>query len=400
LGNGSGGFTGPTQVPVGVAPRFAAVGDFDGNGIPDIGVANTESAFVTVLLGNGSGGFSRLDTPYACCFSYASAIDANEDGFDDLVLANPAVLFISDGAGGFSSSSMIRSAGFVTTLDMDADGHADLVASTGGVSVLFGDGMGSFAEVGPLAFSDGASAIATADFDRDGVMDFAGNSYVTGEVAVFRGIGARQYARFPVTTLASFGPYSMAAGDLNGDQQPDLVTVNLTRHTVSVLINHSDESCRAGNVNAAAGPVADVLLVNGSAGTQFSREVTMPIGGSLTVDILNAPSRVRSSYAIFVAFGEPTFATKTEQRFSLGTMSFPTPLDDSLLTVTLANTMGHESQLGIQLLRASLPTAPARILETTVRNPFTITLQGFLRDDAALSPQGVAITNAVVLRVE
>ena len=51
LGNGSGGFSSPVSFPVGVNPFSVAVGDFNGDGRPDLAVANFNGSSVTILLG-------------------------------------------------------------------------------------------------------------------------------------------------------------------------------------------------------------------------------------------------------------------------------------------------------------------------------------------------------------
>src|SRR5262249_3989943 len=58
LGNGDGSFRPPQTFAVGVAPSSIAVADFNGDGIPDLAVANSQSDNVSVLLGNGDGTFA------------------------------------------------------------------------------------------------------------------------------------------------------------------------------------------------------------------------------------------------------------------------------------------------------------------------------------------------------
>ena len=62
LGNGSGGFGAADQLPAGPTRTRLAVGDFNRDGIPDLAAANSGSNIVSVLLGNGSGGFARRAT--------------------------------------------------------------------------------------------------------------------------------------------------------------------------------------------------------------------------------------------------------------------------------------------------------------------------------------------------
>ena len=63
LGNGDGTFTTKSTPGVGNGPYSVAVGDFNGDGIPDLAVANTGDNTVTILLGNGDGTFTTKSTP-------------------------------------------------------------------------------------------------------------------------------------------------------------------------------------------------------------------------------------------------------------------------------------------------------------------------------------------------
>jgi hypothetical protein len=89
LGNGDGTFTAAASPATGMAPNSLAVGDFNGDGIPDLAVANAGSSNVTILLGNGDGTFTAAASPAADTGSTSVAsADFNGDGKEDLVVAN------------------------------------------------------------------------------------------------------------------------------------------------------------------------------------------------------------------------------------------------------------------------------------------------------------------------
>ena len=76
LGNGAGGFAPPTSFNAGAQPRSVAVGDFNGDGMLDLVAANENSANVSVLLGNGLGGFATplISTPAQILTRWQSAL--------------------------------------------------------------------------------------------------------------------------------------------------------------------------------------------------------------------------------------------------------------------------------------------------------------------------------------
>ncbi len=92
-------------------PVYIAVGDFNGDGIPDFATAGYSSNNLTVLLGNGSGGFSAAPgSPFTVGTTPTSVVvgDFNGDGIQDLVTANHAssnlTVLLGNGAGGFTAA--------------------------------------------------------------------------------------------------------------------------------------------------------------------------------------------------------------------------------------------------------------------------------------------------------
>ena len=108
LGLGSGEFTGAATFPVGSFPQSLAVVDFNDDGKLDIVTANSGDNSVTVLLGNGSGGFApAAGSPFGVGANPQSVlgVDVNGDGKPDIVTANlndnTLTVLLGDGTGGF-----------------------------------------------------------------------------------------------------------------------------------------------------------------------------------------------------------------------------------------------------------------------------------------------------------
>src|SRR2546422_886081 len=148
-------FIAPGDFPVGTHPQSVAVGDFNGDGRPDLAVANFGSNTVSVLLGIGDGSFQPARTFAAGTSPLSVAVgDFNGDGRPDLAVANfgsntvSVLLGIGDGT---FQPALTFAAGtqpvFVAVGDLNGDGRPDLaVANTGSdnVSVLLGIGDGTF----------------------------------------------------------------------------------------------------------------------------------------------------------------------------------------------------------------------------------------------------------------
>ena len=192
LGSGSGGFSAATGSPfsAGTIPYSVAVRDFNGDGIPDIVTANAGSNSVTILLGNGAGGFSAAaGSPFAVGTNPSSVAvgDFNGDGIPDLVTANYAgdtvTILLGNGSGGFSAAtgspfSVGTNPVWFAVGDFNGDGIPDLATANGGsnnVTVLLGNGSGGFSAATGSTFSVGKNpaSVAVADFNGDGLEDLA-----------------------------------------------------------------------------------------------------------------------------------------------------------------------------------------------------------------------------------
>jgi hypothetical protein len=194
LGNGDGTFQPKVDYPAGPAPVGVSTGDFNGDGKLDLAVANYNGAnSVSILLGNGDGTFQR-PVPYAAGSApvYVASGDFNRDGKLDLAVANAGggydglepssntvSILLGNGDGTFRPHiDYVVGAGpfMVSTADIDADGKLDLAVATtpdGTVSILLGNGDGTFQSANNFAAGSAPLYVALADFNGDGRLDLA-----------------------------------------------------------------------------------------------------------------------------------------------------------------------------------------------------------------------------------
>ena len=297
LGTGSGAFGAPITAALPGGAISLAVGDFNGDGRPDIAVTSSSffmtSTTVSVLLGTGTGSFTAAANLTAGSNPYGIAVgDFNGDGKADLAVANQGSgdvsVLLGAGDGSFGAATRFLAAGnplAVTTGDFNHDGSLDLAVtiagSPGGVSVLLGDGAGSFGTATIYPVGADPFAVAVGDFNGDGNLDLATANVSSNNISVIIGTGAGSFGP-PTNFSAGVNPGSLKVGDFNGDGRPDLVTTDAGNAggDVAVLLgrgsgsfgaptsfpaNASASSIAVGDFNADGFP--DLAVTNGNSST-------------------------------------------------------------------------------------------------------------------------------------
>jgi hypothetical protein len=156
--------------------------------------------------------------------------------------------------------------GAVAVADLNHDGKLDIVAANFGnftghtVSVLVGNGDGTFQPQAVYTTSGGALSVIVADLNHDGNQDLAvdcacGSSFSCGnpgEISILLGNGDGTFAHH-LNYAADAFPYTVSAGDFDGDGTLDLLVPDLDANEVSILPGHGDGTLAPALVLGATG---------------------------------------------------------------------------------------------------------------------------------------------------
>lgn len=305
-------FAAAKTYPVGTNPQGVAVSDFNGDGKPDLAVANQLSGNVSILLGNGDGTFQPA-VNYSAGNSPTQIVadDFNADGKLDLALFQPGQnspsmassvsVLLGNGDGTFQAPKTTVLTSFATAMavaDFNLDKKSDVAvsnvdSSTGttvvSLSIFLGNGDGTFqsSKQTPLP-GVSIGAIAPADFNGDSKPDVAVTTSVGTLILLGKGDGTFSQGAMLLTALPA---HSVLTGDLNHDGKTDLVV----------------GSSRTGCGGRACPPSSKLSVFLGNGDGSFQGEQVVTSGGSsawVAVGDFNGDGKLDVAYPLVIQLGK------------------------------------------------------------------------------------------------
>jgi hypothetical protein len=309
LGDGKGRFTQATgsPFPAGHLPNDIAIGDFNRDAKLDLAIANHEEKHLTVLLGDGRGGFTPApNSPVpAAVRPHTHGVatgDVNGDGTLDLVTEswgdNQVAVLAGDGKGGFKTPARFFPVGKmpyqrVRVGDVNGDRKSDIITTNlegNSVTILLADGKGSFKQPAgsPFPCGDSPFNFAIGDVNNDGKPDLAivnspRSAARSGRegLTVLLGDGTGAFKLMTGSPLATGEiPNRVAIGDVNGDGIGDIavsspdgnrITLFLMRNksgvasSTTIPVGRKPKGLAIHDLNADG--KADIVITNNDANT-------------------------------------------------------------------------------------------------------------------------------------
>jgi phospholipase C len=288
--------------------------------VPSANIANAGTALITVTNPTPGGGNSNVlsfqitsgSTPASLVKSDIATGtapkglaegDFNADGKLDLAIANSGSntisILLGNGNGTFtlkSSPTTGQSPSAVAVGDFNADGKLDLAVTNqtdSTISILLGNGDGTFtaAPAAPMT-GMGPVAVGTADFDQDGRLDLVTANNMENLGSLLGGNGNGTFTLFAAGANTGQGPVSIAMGDFNGDGLLDLAIANNLDNSISILPGNGD-----GSFTFLDGPTP---------GNRPIAVVTTDFNGDGKLDLAVA-NQADSTISIFLGVGDGTF---------------------------------------------------------------------------------------------
>lgn len=207
------------------------------------------SQLSTSALGSLTPSFPRTDFPVGHSPSAVAVGDFNGDGKLDMAVAdegdNTVSILLGNGDGTFQSQSTFPTGvapDAIVAGDFNGDGKLDLGVANftdNTISILLGNGDGTFTAGRTITGVNSPVAMVTGDFRSAGKLDLAVLDQADGLVSVFPGNGDGTFAT-KIDTSAGRSPSALVTGDFNGDGKTDLAVTNSGSNSVSVLLGNGD----------------------------------------------------------------------------------------------------------------------------------------------------------------
>ncbi|HKP82199.1 MAG TPA: VCBS repeat-containing protein [Pyrinomonadaceae bacterium] len=394
LGFGDGTFQLPFDIEVGTGMSRIAVGDFNRDGIKDLGIAGDNSRVYT-LLGVGNGTFLQQPTITLTAdtlFVDATDVDIadlNGDTIQDLVVAvatngSRTAILLGNGDGTFQPARILteprlRVPQYQVIADFNRDGFQDLaLALANGTEGLFeirnGNGDGTFGApilyaVPPALSSVGGGTLVTGDFNRDGRSDIA-----LPIIGANPGLAGLVNSTGAVAVAPAYGNVTATPSTVVGGST-SLITISLIAGSVAPS-NGFSFSVSSSNSTVLQVP-SSVFMPRGSSSVRFTastRNVTST--QSVTIQIRNNQLG-RRNVSVTVTPAAPT----------------PAPLSLTAVTLSPASVVGGNSAQGTVTLSAA---APAATVVTLAGNNAAATVPASVTVAAGASSASFAVTTGTV----
>ena len=263
LNLGAGTFMAGSTTTVGTEPRGLAIDYLDADAMLDLATVNRDSEDVTILLNGGAATFATATVAVGQDPRAIAAGDFDGDDAIDLVVTNHddrnLSILTNSGSGTFSVTLTLSVGGDlrpdgVTVARLDADGTDDIAVATSGdglnfVSVFVNGGTGSF--TGPFNYATGGvnpDAVLAADLDCDGDPDLVLSNQDSNNVSLLANNGSGVFGTAQVLA-AGTRPGTLAGADFDGDGDPDFAVANRDSHDVSQYINQTCATALLGDLN-------------------------------------------------------------------------------------------------------------------------------------------------------
>ncbi len=261
-GDGKGGFLSPQTLLAGARPAIVQAGHFFADGFLDLAVLDEDNHTITILRGDGHGNFSSAgqfdagNSPNGLTLA-----DFNRDGLTDLVVGNSnadVLALLGQGEGTFNPFNRIGRGIAIAVGNVTGNGQNDWIVTDqtrDQITLQTGGQPAGFTQNS----SDGLIApgkAVLADINGDGIADLIVCNSGGNSVLVYLGLGGGAFAA-PQTFYTGTDPVDVEVADVNGDGRPDLVVTNKGSNDISILLGDPTTLFRAGpRLDVGLAPVA------------------------------------------------------------------------------------------------------------------------------------------------